>query len=178
MKCLAPGQHRKNHFHASLPRFRLLCRLQPIGDRIAIRFVERLKESLRFLISPQRRQKIIGKSCFAWGIIGYCPTSVFLRGIDLGSACRFHSARCYQPLRMLRVDLRPTTFRTPRGESLPPRNLVVTLFLAVDPAEAECLVQRLSISYGWLSRVFLENTQPNPIGLMVILSEPLTKLRG
>jgi len=58
---LASRQHHKNRFHAPLPGFRLFCRLQAVGNCIAIRFVERLEESLRFLVCAQCRQKIVGK---------------------------------------------------------------------------------------------------------------------
>ncbi len=44
MKGLASGQHCQNRFHAALPGFRLFRGLQPVGDCVAICFVERIEE--------------------------------------------------------------------------------------------------------------------------------------
>jgi hypothetical protein len=52
------------------------------------------------------------------------------------------------------------------------------LLLTVDPAKAERLIQRFRIGDGRFSRTLLEDTQPNPIGLTMIRSEPFPKFWG
>jgi hypothetical protein len=52
----------------------------------------------------------------------------------------------------------------------------MALFLTVDPPKTECFIERFGVGDGEFSRVLLENTQPNPIGLAMIRRQPLTKV--
>ena len=176
MECFASVQHCKNHFHAALPGFWLLRGLEAVGNCVAVRLAERLEECVRFLVPADCRQKIFGKSCFAEGIIGGCPTAVFFRSIDLSLARSLHPARLDQPFRVPGVDLGPATLWPSWSESLPPREIIVALLLAVDPSMAERFIERFGVGDGGFSRVLLENTQPNPIGLAMIRRQPLTKV--
>ena len=158
MECFASGQHRKNRFHAPLLRFRLLCGLQPVCDGIAIRFAERLEERVRFLVPADCREKIFRERCFAEGIVGGCPTAVFFRSIDLSLARSLHPASLDQPFGVPGVDLGPATLGPSWSESLPPREIIVALLLAVDPSMAERFIERFGVGDGGFSRVLLENT--------------------
>jgi hypothetical protein len=79
---------------------------------------------------------------------------------------------------VLRVDFGPSALGTPRREFLQPRKVVVKLFLAVDPSEAERLIEGSCVSNGDFSRVFLANAQPDAVGLAMIGGKPFAKLRG
>ena len=127
VKRFASVQHRENHFHAALLRFRPLCCLQPVGNRITVCLAERFEEHVRLFVPADCGQKIFRKSCLARGIVGRSPTAVFFRSLNLGLACSLHPARLDQPFRVSGVDLGPATFRSSWGESLPPRNLIMAL---------------------------------------------------
>src|SRR5215469_5903450 len=88
VECLAPCQHGKNHFHAPLPGFRFLCRLQPVSNGIAVGFIERFKEFLRLPILAQGRQKLLRKSGITWRIVGGRPAAVAFGGIYFSLASR------------------------------------------------------------------------------------------
>ena len=138
-------EHVKNHFHAPLLRFRLLCGLQTVGDGMRFALLSDSKKGWAFLFLRTACQKISRKSCFARGIVGCCPTAVRLRGSYLSAACSPHPARLNQSFRVLRVDLGPAALGPSCREPLPPRCVVMGLLLAVDPAKAERLIQRFGI---------------------------------
>jgi hypothetical protein len=54
----------------------------------------------------------------------------------------------------------------------------MTLFLAVDPSEAECLIEGFCVRNGGFFRVFLANAQPHARQLPMIRGKPFAKLRG
>ena len=158
MECFASVQHCKNRFHAALPGFWLLRGLEAVGNCVAIRFAERLEERVCFLVPADCREKIFRERCFAEGIVGGCPTAVFFCSIDLGLARSLHPARLDQPFRVPGVDFGPAALWPSWSESLPPREIIVALLLAVDPSMTERFIERFGVGDGGFSRVLLENT--------------------
>ena len=79
---------------------------------------------------------------------------------------------------MFSVAFRPAAFGTSSSKPLQPRGVVVRPLLTIDPAKTERLIEGFGVSDGPFSGALLENAQPNSIGLAMIRTQPLTKLRG
>src|SRR5262249_15295557 len=75
---------------------------------------------------------------------------------------------------MLDVSLRPDAFSPARRELLQEGVPVVALLLAVDPPEAEGLVERLGVGDRGPRRALLRDLQPHPVRRPVVPGEPGT----
>jgi hypothetical protein len=60
---------------------------------------------------------------------------------------------------------------------LKPRSFIVSLRLTLNPSIAKRFVEGLGMGEGCFAGSFLEKAEPNSIGLTVVASEPVSKLR-
>src|ERR687895_661939 len=101
-----------------------------------------------------------------------------LAGLEGPEAGGPHPSLLGEPRHLLDVDLAPIAARPARGEALHVPVLVDRVGAAVDPAEAERLVDRLGPAHRTLPGVLLVHADVD-LGLgLVVLLEPVVELLG
>src|ERR1700745_4011485 len=104
--------------------------------------------------------------------MGGLPAAVSLRPFTFLDPDRMHPALDEQPFGDRGIPLRPSAAPPPRREALPVGRIVATPDLAVDPAVAQCLLERLLIGEaGRLGRALLGQHQPDAGRLVMVPTE-------
>src|ERR1700730_14145853 len=143
MDRLAAGQHGHVLLDPLRARFRLLCIVNAIEDRVSIVAVEPLKVLFGSRLAIERGLEIFRDSRFALRRIGRLPPTVALGVLDLPQTGALHPTELDQGKRPLAIDPRPLALLAARREADQPMVGVKLVQLAVDPAVAKRAVDRL-----------------------------------
>src|SRR5579872_3754050 len=124
--------------------FGLAC-LQAVGYGVEVGFVEGLEEGLGLLVLRERPQEVGGDGGVPGGSVGGFPAAIGFGGVYLFQPGGGHLARLDEALDVLGVVPGPAAAGAARGEFLQPGVFVVGVLLAVDPAEAQGLIEGLGV---------------------------------
>src|SRR5436190_15582496 len=170
---LAAREHRHELLNPARSSFGSLHRLDAMQDRIAILAREPLEHRLRVRLS-RKRSRQVGRHARRRGArISDLPPAVGFCALNFGDPRPLHPALADQPLREHRVALRPAAPRPPRRETLEVRSFIAAASLAVDPPEADRLLESLVVAEARRrGRALLREHEhyAGPIGMVV--SEP------
>jgi len=112
-----------------------------------------------------------------WPLVGVDGRPSRIPRLEGGNACGSHEAALRQLFDAGHVHGTPDAPRAARGEPDRVAHLVAALSHAIDPAEAECLVDRLSPAHGRHAGASAPKADKKLTGGHVVLLEPRTELR-
>jgi hypothetical protein len=171
---LAPGQHVHELSEAARAGLRPLGGLQPIQDGVPVLAGQGLEHRCRVGTVGQRRREIIRDLDGGRAGVGGIEPAVGTGPLDRGQPRRVHPALLDQPPDVRHVASRPRAACGPWGEALAVgRPAAGSADLAVDPAEAQRLVQRLGVDQGGrFGGALARQGQPDSGGVGVVLVQP------
>ena len=140
-----PRQHFDKLANLFRSGLRLLHRLYPKKDRIAIGAIEALKERLGPGIRIQRHREIRGHNSAARRIVRLLPSPAFLGALNRLEARRLHLPVLDQRQRLFPVDFRPNAVFSPRNKPLQPSPIGFASLLPVNPPVAQSNFESIAI---------------------------------
>jgi hypothetical protein len=168
----AAGHHVEDELEAARAGLGFFGGLEAIDDGVNVGAIERIKKSLRAFVLFKCSEKIGGRGGVAWGIVSGFPAPISFGGGDGGETGGGHLAGLDEAFSVLGIQFRPAATSATRNKFLKPRLLVVRLGLAINPAEAERLIEGIGSSDGGFAGPFFEKAQPKAVGPGVIFLEP------
>src|SRR5581483_10978397 len=159
VKFLAAREHVDDQFHTLDLRLFALCRLQPVGDRIQIGFVERRIELLCLRVARELFHELGRHRCGGGRIVRSGPAPVGFGCLHFREASGRHLALADKPIHMRDIYLRPAAFCPSWSEFLHPRGFVKRQLLSVYPTKTQRLIERFAIGYRRHTGAFLVNSQ-------------------
>src|ERR1700680_2966878 len=172
MNFLTPFEHFDERSNLAGACLSLLHGLDSEKNRILVRPVESLKESLRAEIGIQCCLQITRHTSATWRIIGVSPAPIFLRTLHRFQPRCLHAPACDQRQSLPPVDLRPDALARTRTKLLQPRLIRVGIFLSVNPSVIQSYFECFTISHRLQSGSLLRQPQPQAIGLAMIFLQP------
>src|SRR5262249_46024572 len=147
-------------------------------DRVAVAAVQGGEERACGRIGVECGREVWRDGCRAGAVVGGLPTAVLPGALDLGQAGLAHPAGRDQRIRLLPIDLRPSAARPAWRELLQPDRAIERALLPVDPAEAQCNVQRLRIADRANSASGPADLEPYAGRVRMEIGKPRLPVRG
>src|SRR4051812_47240793 len=148
--------------------------LNAVEDGVAVAAVERLEEGTDGRIAVELAGEVVGHLGGALRLVRGVPATVRAGALDLAQARRPHVAALDQELGLGAVDLRPPAAACAGSEALHPVVVIEGLLAAVDPSEADRLLQRLRVGHGFDAAALAGDLQPDALAPFRLGREPLT----
>src|SRR5215475_9690476 len=165
-------QHADELLDALGPRLGFPGGMNSVENRVTVAAVQRGEECSRLRVAIQFGLKIVRHYGLAGRGVSGVPPPILPGALHRFQAGRLHLPDLDQPLRLLRVDLRPDAFRAARRELLQPRRFVITLLLAVYPSIAQRHFERLVVGHGLYPGRLLGQLEPDAGRRRMVFVQP------
>ncbi len=169
---LAARQHLHHLCDLAGPAFSALHALDAMDQREPVGAREHVEHRLRVRLRRDRRGQVVGRLAGRRTGVRRVPPPIGARGLDRGAPGVGHPALLLERRHERDVSLRPAAFGAARGDAHGVAVLVALAGLAVDPAEAEQLLDRARPRDRGVRAALLGQHQPHAGRRRMVLFEP------